>query len=42
MFTVFYKFADGYFCYTTGVLRGVDRYNEIKTHGNIIIEKVVK
>jgi hypothetical protein len=40
MRTYFYKFADGYFCWTVGKLAGIDRTIHKREHGSIIIEKV--
>jgi len=42
MITTLYRFEDGYFCYTAGRLSAVDKRNEIKKHGKIISEKIVK
>ena len=40
MRTYFYKFADGYFCWTVGKLTGTDRAIHKREHGTIIIEKI--
>lgn len=40
MRTYFYKFADGYFCWTVGKLAGIDRVVHKREHGSIIIEKI--
>lgn len=36
----FYRFADGYFCWMAGKLKGLERKVEIKYHGVIIEERV--
>jgi hypothetical protein len=39
MTTYFYKFADGYFCYTCGKLSGSEKVMHKREHGAIILEK---
>lgn len=36
----FYKFADGYFCWYAGRLSGIEKRNEIQTHGAIVETKI--
>ena len=39
MTTYFYKFADGYTCYTFGKLSGSEKTMYKNQHGKILIEK---
>jgi len=39
MTTYFYKFADGYTCYTFGKLSGSEKTMYRHQHGKILIEK---
>ena len=35
----YYKFADGYFMWSAGKLKGIERKSEERQHGKIIEEK---
>lgn len=38
--TMYYRFEDGYECWTTGKLTGTERKWAIVKHGKILIEKI--
>jgi hypothetical protein len=40
MKSMYYRFADGYECWTTGKLTGTERKWAIVKHGKILVEKI--
>ena len=41
MRTFYYKFADGYFCFTAGRMSKIDKACEVRKHGAVVVEEMV-